>query len=464
MIYIIVSFIYLLILIGAISNILFEIKNPSRSLSWILVIIFVPVLGVSLYYLLGSRIKKDRMFQQQKPFYNTEQNIILPDRLPQKFRLMTLLSKNKSSALSYGNKVELLLDGIEVFEIILNAMEKASCTIHLDFYIVEQGEILDRCIEIFQRKSKEGIKVRMIYDGFGSYDLADRHKQALLKAGVELKEFMPFNQLEFMRFSNYRNHRKIVVIDNKIAFTGGFNITDKYHKEISTLGLWKDTFVKVIGPAAADLNKVFYCDWFYAGGSVSANDELEDINNKIGESTVQIIASGPDSEFKGIMQEYFTLITDAEDYIYMVTPYFVPSEAIITALKTSALSGIDVRLMLPYNPDYKWLRYCMFSFFEELLSAEVRIYLHHSGFLHAKTIVSDNIISSVGTANIDERSFMTNFEVNTIIHDERIAKELKQNFLLDIHDCEELSISTFHNRVDRSLVKESIARLTSPLL
>jgi cardiolipin synthase len=444
-------------------KILLDIKDPAKTLSWILVSIFLPILGIFLYQLIGTSVKKDAFFTKKKPRRDTEKDRINASLLPpSKLRMVELLSKNKSSNLSYGNSVTVLRDGSQTMQEIVMSMKKAKSHIHLDFYIVESGKMLDAYIKVISEKTKEGVSVRLIYDGLRGNGIGDKCLEELKKAGVEIKVFMPFNIFKSIRYINYRNHRKIILIDNEVAFTGGMNISDNYLDDDNELGFWKDTFIKIEGRAAADLEYIFNCDWHYAGGQ---QYELPAINYIDKENIpIQILSSGPDSEHKGIMQQYFTFITDAEDYIYISTPYFIPGEAIITALKTAALSGIDVKIMLPIESDSKWLKWCMFTYLEDLLSAGVEIFLYKAGFLHSKVMISDDIVSSVGTANVDERSFEANFEVNAIVYDKRTSEQLKEFFFADIKNCERLNLTDFSEREDRNKIMESIARLASPML
>lgn len=455
--------IYLLILMYTLGNILYRVKNPAKTLSWLLVVIFLPIAGILLYRLIGRSVKKDKFFQQKKPFYQSLDNDIDLSRLPpNKHRLIELLNKNNSAVLSFDNQVQVLTDCRDAFDVLFSDMRSAKSTIHLDYYIIESGKMLDELTIIFEDRINVGINVRLIYDGFGTSSLDTKYISKLESIGVECQEFMPYNWIKWFDFVNYRNHRKIVIIDNEIAFTGGMNISDKYLDSDFKLGLWRDTFIRIKGKAASDFERVFQSDWFYAQGK---SYDLEAFKNvKCGDVGVQVISSGPDSDYKGIMHEYFTIITDAEEYVYISTPYFVPGEAIMTALKTSALSGIDVRLMLPYDSDSKWLKWCMFTYLEELLAAGVIVYLYHDGFLHSKVMISDDIVSSVGTANVDERSFEANFEVNALVYDKITTIQLKDHFMKEIGSCEKLSLSKFSSRADRNKLMESLARLTSPIL
>ncbi|MFT4533483.1 MAG: cardiolipin synthase [Saprospiraceae bacterium] len=453
---------YVLFVFITLRHIFFNVKDSGKTFSWMLVVIFIPLIGVLLYRLIGISVKRDRFFKRAKIFDSSYNKPIDSSKIPQsKIPLATLLNRNHSSAISYRNNVDMLKNGKTSFEYVYKDIEQASNSIHLDFYIIETGIVLNKCLEILEKKCKEGVKVRLVYDAFGTEGDKESFKK-LRKIGVEVRVFMPFNWFKYYMYLNYRNHRKIIIIDNKIAYTGGMNISDKNLDGDSNLGFWRDTYIRVEGDAAINFERVFYNDWRLSGGDKYALPEPKlSLNGNI---PVQVIASGPDSDHCGIMQEYFTLITDAIDYIYISSPYFIPGEAIMTALKTSALSGVDVRLMVPLNSDSRWMRWCMFTYLDKLLASNVKVYLYQGGFLHNKTIVSDDIVASNGTANVDVRSFETNFEINAMVYDKQTAIDLKQHFFEDMEECEELTLESFRNRKDRNKYMESFARLTSPML
>lgn len=454
---------YFVYIMYTLRHVFYNVSDPAKTFSWILFIVFIPIIGISVFRLIGRSVKRDNFFQQKKTFFNSPMSAVIADKLPgNKLALAKLLNSNNSASISYNNKVEVLKNGKTSFQKVEEDLWKATQSIHLDFYIIESGNLLNKYMQIFEQKIKEGVKIRLVYDAYGTVEEYEESFKKLRSIGVEIKEFMPFSWFKSYLYLNYRNHRKIIIIDNAIAFTGGMNISDKHVDGDPTLGLWRDTYVRVEGDAASDFEKVFYSDWFHAGG---AQYELPAKQIDVGSNVpVQVVASGPDSDHRGIMQEYFTLIVDAEEYIYISTPYFIPGEAILTALKTTALSGIDVRLMMPYNSDSKWMRWCMFTYLEDLLSSNVKVYFYHGGFLHNKTVISDDIVSSIGTANVDVRSFETNFEINAIVYDEKVTLDLKRHFFEDMKDCEEISFKEFVNRPDRNKFMESLARLTSPML
>jgi len=455
---------YLLFILLSIYTVLSNIKSQSRAISWIFAILFIPFGGIFFYYVLGKKKRRDEFILGKSPFLNKEEKLFIPEYLATKTQLLTLLNKNDSSALSYNNKVKIFQESQTTFESIYNCVKKAKVSIHMEFYIVQDGLILDHLIDLFTQKTKQGVNIKLLVDGYGSYDLSMKSKNKLKEIKVELKEFMPFPFFKLLKYANNRNHRKSIIIDNRIAFTGGYNLMNSYLNPDPAFGLRKDTFVQIEGAAAADINRVFLADWHYSGGEQLdlPSPALNDLSNT--NIPIHITSSSPISRYQSIMQIYFTLITDAEEYIYIVTPYFSPNSSIMTALKTTALSGVNVEIMLPYNSDSKWAQHCMFSYIEELLDAGIKVFLYRNGFLHSKIIICDDIISSVGSANFDERSLNANFEINALIYNKEISLELKNKFILDKVHCEELTIESFTIKAGRSKILESFARLSSPLL
>ena len=454
---------YVLFVFMTLRHIFFNVTDSGKTFSWMLVVFFIPLIGVLLYRLIGISVKRDRFFKRAKIFDSNNNKPIDIAKIPKtKVPLATLLNRNHSSAISYSNSVDVFKNGKVSFDNVYKDIEQATTSIHLDYYIIETGNLLDKSLEILEKKCKEGVKVRLVYDAFGTVEEYKDSFKKLSQIGVEVRVFMPFNWLKYYMYLNYRNHRKIIIIDNKIAYTGGMNISDKNVDGDPDLGIWRDTYIRVEGEAAVDFERVFYNDWRLSGGDKYTL--TKPLNSHSGNIPVQVIASGPDSDHCGIMQEYFTLITGAIDYVYISSPYFIPGEAIMTALKTTALSGVDVRLIVPLHSDSKWMRWCMFTYLDELLSSNVKVFLYQGGFLHNKTIISDDIVASNGTANVDVRSFETNFEINAIVYDKRTTIDLKQHFYEDMEESEELTLESFRNRNDRNKFMESLARLTSPML
>lgn len=464
--------IYVVILIVYVRRILLDITEPPKTVAWLLVVLFLPVIGISIYRIIGRNIRKERFFKkrlQDRPEYLQKiglvkmQTLQFIDAIQKNIRLIQLLEENTHTHIRIGNRVEVLQNGKKTFDNMFAALKKAKHHIHMDFYIIEAGKLTDDLIPILKDRNDHGVTIRIVYDHVGSWGLDRKLITAFRKAGVDLRVFMPLKPGKISKRLNYRNHRKIVVIDNNIGYTGGMNLSDKYIYGDSDLGFWRDTFIKIEGPGVVDLQRIFLQDWYLAKGKI-LKSELPLPQSYTENTPVQIVYAGPDSTFSSIMHQYFTIITDADKYVYISTPYFIPGKAIMVALCTSALSGVDVRMLLPFNSDSRWLKWSMMTFLQELLDAGVKIYLFREGFMHSKVIIADDNLVSVGTANMDERSFDSNFEVNVMIYDESTCLELKTDFFNDIKKSEELHKETFGDMEYRNQTMESFARLTSPLL
>lgn len=442
--------------------------KPTKTLAWLLTVFTLPIGGILLYVLLGRNRRKNKLIQLKRKVF-----MDLPRPSPAHFvkmndkyqKLLTLVYRNAHFPATDTNRLQVLKDGKTTFESIFKALENAQSQIHLQYYIFEEGELANKLIRLFEQKIAEGVEVRMIYDGVGSFSLSKSYIKKLLALGVEVYPFLPFRFGRFLSSLNYRNHRKIIVIDSKIAFTGGINVSDKYLKGDSDLGNWHDMHLRIEGTAASHLDYVFTTDWYLVSQKkiiplpVSDNFETKDFD-----TLVQIVSGGPDDDFPAIEQVYFSMINAAENYLYIINPYVIPGQAIMQALQTAAISGVDVRLMISEKVDSKIVGWCVQSYFEALLKSGIKIYLFPDGFLHSKIMVSDDAISTIGTANLDDRSFEQNYEVNAIIYDETFAKLLKEDFLRDSNISRLLSYREYLERPWGDRLKEGFGKVFSPLL
>ncbi len=456
-------------------GIIFYGGRPSRSLSWLLVIVFMPFIGVLLYLLFGINRRKIKIFKlketHRRRLYDNNrdgddsQGGFDGFASNKKEKLSNLLSKNNDFLPCDGNKVEVLQDGDATFNAIFEAIKNAKVFIHVQYYILEEGELLDEMFKLFKRKIAEGVEVRIMYDAIGSFDWRHKSIKRFRSIGVTICASMPLRFGSILFSFNYRNHRKIVVIDGKIGFTGGFNVTDKYIKPISEMGIWEDTHLKIEGPAVESLHKVFIKDYYFASKEdILVEDKYLPKLKRKGDSIVQIVASGPDSDYAAIMQQYIMLINLAEDSICITNPYFIPSSAVLTALKIAALSGVKVQMLLPEESDSKIARYSMRSYFEEIMETGVEIYLKGDAFLHSKILLIDNEVISIGSGNFDNRSFDHNFETNALIYDGTIAKETHRSFVKDCGNSKRLDYESYVDRPGKDKLLEGLARFFSPLL
>jgi cardiolipin synthase len=324
--------------------------------------------------------------------------------------------------------------------------------------------ISNKLRELLIRKAKQGVRVRMIYDYWGSFNLSKKYLKSLDEAGVYSQPFLPFRwQISRSNKINYRNHRKVVIVDGKIGFTGGLNVADRYIYG-NKLGKWRDTFVRFEGAAVHGLQLLFLIDWYFVDRKYVEGPQYFPEPVKFESNLVQFVSSGPDTDWEAIMQGIASAIMSATKYIYIHTPYFMPNDVIANSMEIASLSGVDVRLMIPRRSDSRLSDASTFSYLGRAMEAGVRVFIYNEGFLHSKAIVIDDFISIVGSTNIDERSFDQNFEANAFIYSPVTAMELKEHFLNDINNCDELTLDAWNNRRHRQKLKESFARLFSPLM
>lgn len=344
-------------------------------------------------------------------------------------------------------------------------MESATQFIHIQYYIFEDGTLAQRFLNILKQKVNEGVEVRFMYDDLGSRLLSNKYLKLLKNAGVEVFSFLPMRFGRLISSLNYRNHRKIVVVDGLVAFTGGINVSDKYIKGDAHLGVWHDMHLQLKGPIVNSLQSVFAVDWSFASGKDDIlSTKYFTTHHSAGKSIAQVVSSGPDSDFSSIHQLYFSIINRAKDYIYITNPYIIPGEALMQALQVAALSGIDVRLLLSSNSDSHLVKWTVRSYFEDFLEAGIKIYLYPDGFLHSKVIISDDELTTIGTANLDIRSFEQNYEVNVLVYEKAMTQKLKIDFLKDCEKSHQISYTNFIERPKLERLKEGIAKIFSPVL
>jgi cardiolipin synthase len=371
---------------------------------------------------------------------------------------------NNRSLLTLDNKIDLLVNGKQTFPAMLDAIASATNYIHLEFYRIEPDTIGTEFRELLERKALEGVKVRVIYDDVGSWNIHKPYLREMRASGVQIFPFMPVRFPSFSSKINYRNHRKILVVDGRVGFVGGLNIADKYLYGLPDLGPWADTHLKLEGEAVAALDRVFISDWdFVSGEELKPESFLKHVIKTGNRCLVQVASSGPDTDWATIMQVYFSAIATAKSSIYLTSPYFSPDESILTALKTAALSGVDVRMIFPKHSDSIISNWNTRSYITELLEAGVRVFLYENGFIHSKYLLVDSVFSSVGSPNVDVRSFDLDFEVTALVYDEEFAARLGVLFGEDLLNCKEAVMSDWVKRSRRERYKESMARVFGPL-
>jgi cardiolipin synthase len=462
--------------IALIFVILFKQLNPTKTLSYILVLLVLPFVGLVVYLLFGQDYRKSKIFNRKNILdqeivkrlldqlkLEKSQEAIVEDILQEKTKLFRLIYNNIKSRLTVYNQLEVLTNGEEKFEVLLRDLENASHHIHLEYYIINDDNIGTKIIDILCQKARSGVEVRLIYDDVGSR-ISPGYKKRLSAAGVQHAPFMPVLFSGLAAKMNYRDHRKIAVIDGKIGFLGGINISD-YYINNGQHAYWRDTHLRIEGEAVKPLQILFLTTWdFVKGGAFQVSEPYFPDYRPKNVTAVQIVASGPDTDWPFIMEAIFAGISAARDYIYITTPYFIPNDEIMTALQTAARSMVEVKLLIPATSD-SWISgSATNSYLEALLASGVQVFRYQKGFIHAKTMVIDDEICTIGTANMDYRSFEINFEVNAFIYNRETSKLLKKQFEADLKDAEELSLESWRQRSILKKLLEALSKLLAPLL
>lgn len=475
----IVLLINYLLAISVVVVILLKNIDPAKALAYILVLAFFPFVGLIVYYLFGQEYRKSKIFNrkdiantniiksigknlriQEKKFDYDKANIELDDKI----KLIKLLKKSEKSPLTLDNSVAIIKNGNAKFKMLIEDLKQAKEYIHLEYYIIKDDTIGTELLNTICKKAKEGLEVKLSYDDVGS-KLSSAMKRKLGDHGVEYYPFMPVIFSSLTGKSNYRNHRKIAIIDGVIGYIGGINVSDTYINSDSTDRYWRDTHLRISGDAVKVLQFHFLTTWdFVSDKSLEIKEKYFPnvaSNNNV---AVQIAASGPDTNWANIMEAILTAINNAENYIYLTTPYFIPNDQIITALQIAAKIGVDVRLLIPKASDSWIAKNATNSYLDELMFAGVKVYRYQKGFIHSKTLVVDDVFSTIGTCNLDNRSFNINFEINALIYNKEQAGVLKSHFLEDLKDSEYMDYELWSNRSNIRKLKESFARLWSPML
>lgn len=474
----VIAILYVLIVAATVIVIVNDRRDPVKAMSWILVVTLLPVAGLIFYVVFGRNYRKEKIFNRKEidDFKQIDRlcrvqlrDLVDPDiqhieSVEARKDIITLLLNNNRALLTVRNEVQILSGGREKFDALFEAIRGARSSIHLEYYIIEQDEIGRQLIALLEQKAAEGVEVRLIYDDVGSWGLKRRDVRRLRSHGIQVCCFMPVAFPWLTSKLNNRNHRKIVVIDGRIGFTGGINVADRYIQGTS-FGRWRDLHLRIEGDAVNMLQAIFMTDWYFVSGKEMLSDEKYFPKSRVtSRSPMQIASSGPDSDWASIMQAFFAAISRARRSIYISTPYFLPNQSILTALKVAALSGVDVRIILPSRSDSKIVYWATRSYIGEMLDAGIKVYFYCKGFNHTKLIIVDDNFCSVGSANMDIRSFEDNFEVSAIMYDPRITAELRRSFLTDIEDSERITRGRWLDRPTLHAVYESVARLASPLL
>ena len=465
---------YVAVIVGIMLTVLMDNRQPAKTIAWVLVLLFVPVVGIVLYIFFGQNTRKmklisgrslDQLSKRSMLEFVEQRNL----RMPEYFSSLVRLFTNQSLSLPFkDNAVEFYTDGYQFFPALLQAIKGATNHIHLDTYIIADDPLGRLVSDALIAKAREGVEVRLIYDDVGCWRVPERFFDRMRQAGVKVRSFMPVRFPAFTSKVNYRNHRKVCVIDGTQGFIGGMNIALRYVKGLHGGTLpWRDTHMRLRGSVVYALQRAFLVDWYFVDRTL-INDHRYyppmpwHISN---DSLAQVVTSSPIAQWPDIMQGYVRILLEAKRYVYMETPYFHPTEPVLFAMRTAALAGVDVRLLIPRRSDAWLIQLASMSYVTETLEAGVKVRLYEKGFNHSKLLVADDQISTCGSTNIDFRSFENNFEANVFFYDRQTALRIKDIYMRD-EDCS-INFSEareLHHRPYMHRFVESLLRLLSPLL
>lgn len=462
----------------AFTIIFLERKDATATWAWLMVLLFIPIAGFILYLVFGKKISNKRIFtwdtksklgvkkavQQQLNTIENDEYVYKDKSLIDYKELYIMHLRNNDAILTQDNNVQIFTDGHKKFAALLADLEKATDHIHLLYYIIRHDVLGRQIADVLVKKAKEGVEVRVLYDDMGSRRLSRKYIRRLRVAGVMVGAFFPPKIPKINLKINFRNHRKLAIIDGKVGYIGGFNIGDEYLGKDKKFGYWRDNHLRIDGNAVRNMQTRFILDWNQASRDHILYEDRFYTAHPAGDVGMQVVSSGPDSEWEQIKNGYMKMIMSAKEYIYIQTPYYIPDESLRDALRIAVLSGVKVKIMIPNKPDHPFVYWATLSSVGDLLNAGAEAYVYQNGFLHAKTIIIDGKISSVGTANIDVRSFRLNFEVNAFLYDKQITQELEAAFENDIHYSTQITKKLYNKRSMGIRFKESISRLLSPVL
>lgn len=454
-------------------------KDPKTTLMWVLIMTFIPGIGFILYLFLGQDFKKSQMFDvktkqdalinglvkhqleslRKEAFLKNDEYLLKYDDL------INLNLKSDQSIFTSDNNIEVYYWGEEKFEALLKDIENAETSIDMQYYIFKNDQIGMKVLNALTKKARQVVRVRLLIDGVGGRFLDDEDLSDLKQAGGQISYFFP-TVLKIVNFRlNYRNHRKLVIIDDKLGYIGGFNVGDDYLGK-DKLGPWRDTHLRLEGSSVSGLKLRFLKDWTYASGiETDFREERIRFNNSAGgKSGVQIVTSGPDTEFENIKNAFCKMISNAKHEIIIQSPYFIPDDTIMNLLIIQLAAGVDVKIMIPGNPDHAFVFPAGMFYLGKLVKAGAKVYLYDYGFIHSKNMIVDDSICTIGSANMDIRSFKINFEANAIIYDEKISRSLKEQFEKDAKNSVIMTYEEYLNRSFSLKVKEMFSKFLSPLL
>ena len=463
---------YELLVVAAIVHVLMDNRQPDRTIAWALILFFVPFAGIIFYLFFGVNTRKERLISKRSMDKLTKSSMLsfVEQRnlkVDKRHRQLVDLYVNQDLSLPFkDNKTDIFTSGEAFFQSLINDISHAKHHIHIDMYIWEDDTIGNKVADALIARAKEGVAVRVVYDDVGCWRVSQRFFNRMSREGISVQPFMPVRFPTLTRRVNYRNHRKVIVIDGQVGYIGGMNIADRYVHGIGDQE-WRDTMLRIVGGAVYGLQRTFLIDWYFVSRTLITDSDyyppvkLQQPNDCV----AQVVTSSPAADFPNIMQGYVRIIMEAKNYVYIQTPYFMPNEPVLFALKTAALGGVDVRIMVPERCDAFFVEWASRSYLREVAEAGVKVYLYRAGFLHSKTLICDDSIVACGSTNVDFRSFENNFEANIFIYNEVEALRHKNIFLDDQRHS--ISLRRIKKRMRPPFLIhfwESVVRLFSPLM
>lgn len=456
-------------------------QDPHKTLTSLLLLLALPYAGLVIYWFFGLEYRKEKLFDKKEvknhqivekwedrlSFASDKLDDMEDDIFGDQVKMIKLLKKSSNARVSLKNKVDLIVNGGPKIDRLVKDLEEAKNHIHLEYYIIGDDKHGSRVIDALIAASERGVAVKVIYDSVG-HELSRKSISNMKEAGIKIHSFMPVLFSRFTRKANYRNHRKIAIIDGRIAYLGGINLSDEYVNDpLNRDGIfWRDTHLRIEGHAVKSIQLQWLLNWFFVCGK--EEEEVEesffpdiDMDDHM---AVQIAASGPDSDWSNIQHAMFQAIANAKERVWITTPYLIPNEAILEALRSTALRGVEIMIIVPKLGDSWAARYAARSYFQELMETGIDIQMYCKGMIHAKTMIVDDNFTTIGTSNMDYRSFNINFEMNALIFDKEFTKEVEGQFHKDLEECEKLQLDRWLDRPKAEKIKESLCRLWAPML
>lgn len=461
---------YATVVIASVIVVLRENRNPIRAMAWVIALIFLPGIGLIFYLFFGRSLKGQHMISRhnkrklmhEQGLRKTEMRI--NDLRPEHKSLVKLSHNLCRVPFSTNNEIEIFTDGKSKFESLKRDLENARHSILLQYYIFLDDKVGNEIADILIRKAREGVTVKVIYDHVGSFSASNKFFKRMKSEGIDIHPFFKVTFPQLANRINWRNHRKIVVIDSETGYIGGMNIADRYIDGPETGGVWRDTHFRVRGDIVESLIYSFAIDWNFLKKQPELPKKIAHASDSSHNIGIQLVTSGPTESWNNLSLVFLKAISSAKRSIYIQTPYFLPTDALFNALQAAGLAKVDVRIMMPRKTDSVLLHYASFSYITQCLKAGIKVYLYEPGMLHAKAMIIDDDLVTAGSTNFDFRSFENNFECNLLIYDAEINKKMRDIFFEDLKDCTKLTLSEWRRRPVTHRFLESVLRLVSPIL